>query len=267
MDQLDQHVELSGKLIFDALNSGATLPSIVDPLVSVDTDESKSRTLSFILNFCFHVAGATVDVDEVAFTNDADIAAVLEEIIARVNESDCASLLLGKDSKYKRLRRSFPLFFRSLAMAAMSLEKSDLIGSLVTWLIHMNESKVRSFRHVALIAASGVADGLHESLGLDANGASRASVEEQIGTIFQLTIHNRIKDVSPDIRVSALQRLRQWILGHPSKYCTNNYLIYLRFALYDKRPEMRLEALECIGAILCEIPSGLSKVSALLKMR
>ena len=266
-------VDVGGKYIFHALNSGANISSIVDPIVDASVGGDVSSSVASMVNFCLFVAGAAVDVEPSAFTPDADITAVLEEIVARVGESDCISILWAKDSKTKRLRKDFCSFFQSVVLASGSQNATELVSTLISWLVHMNESKVRSFRHVALVAAAGIVDGLNELLRVHStkqgtsrggNASSRALFQEQISSVLQHTLHNRIKDVSPEIRLVALQCLRRWIIAFPERYCTNSYLIYLRFALYDKRPEMRLEALESIGAILCEVPSGFSKSAALL---
>eukprot|EP00744_Colponema_vietnamica_P015322 GILI01021483.1.p1 GENE.GILI01021483.1~~GILI01021483.1.p1 ORF type:complete len:988 (-),score=128.72 GILI01021483.1:103-3066(-) len=268
---------LSGKLLFEALNSGATLASIVDPLIGRSQEGEYTESISAIINMCFKVAGIEFEADEAAFTSDADVNAVLEEVLARVGgDSACFSLLLSKDAKLKRLRKNFGEFFRCVAMSAQSFKLTEFIPTLVTWLVCMNGSKARSFRHVALIASCGIIDALHEQLAeIDsqrAQGSARsnkallapyAKLTDLLSDIFTQTVTSRIKDIAPEIRLIALQKLKVWFYTLPDRYCTSEYLVYVRFALCDKKPEMRIEALEIIAYIFCTVPGGPAKLQKL----
>ncbi|KAG5465457.1 hypothetical protein CUR178_00160 [Leishmania enriettii] len=261
----------------------SVVPSVTETILSVYRGGEKERALCTVLNVLAKASGvAEVELDVNALVDGVDIRPVLEELYARVPEDSEAYLLVNKDVKYKRFRRTFPEWCASLMLdgfASDVLLDETFLPVLSHWVIAMSESKSRSFRHTATVALlafvqalSGVAADLQSQLALlrtrkdiSLVQQKRDKVVEWRDHIFSQAIHQRLRDIAPDIRLAGFQALRQWILSFPDEFMTNKYLRYLGMPLHDKRPELRAEALDAILQALARVPDAYSRLHLFLQ--
>ncbi|KAG5490030.1 hypothetical protein JKF63_00149 [Porcisia hertigi] len=272
--------ESSLKCLVDGTSS---ISSVTDAILSVYRGGDKERALCTVLNVLAKASGvAEVELDTSALVDGVEIRPLLEELYARVPENSEAYLVVNKDTKYKYFRRTFPEWCVSLvqdAFASDVLLDAMFLPVLSQWIIAMSESKSRSFRHTATVtllafvqALSSVAVNLQNQLALlrtkkdiSAVQRKRDGVVEWRDHIFSQAIHQRLRDISPDIRLAGFQALRRWILELPDEFMTNKYLRYLGMPLHDKRPELRAEALDTILQALACVPDAYSRLHLFLQ--
>ena len=230
-----------------------------------------------VVNAVLRVAGAAGTVDEDILATE-DVPATLEEVLARENIATMSPMVAGKDPASRRLKKRLPQFFAHLVEVLLATEVEDgLLDAIHIWFSALNESKARSFRFVASLAMFGCMDGLigHINSTDSAVGSSQkkhvaekkarlAQLKKTSEAFFASSMHNRIKDVSPDIRLAALEKLSSWLTTHPQLYLDNIYLRYLRVGLNDTKAENRIEALEAVAHILAQVPNGFEKLAAFL---
>ncbi|KAK7199870.1 STAG domain containing protein [Novymonas esmeraldas] len=260
-----------------------TAVSVADAVLSVYRGGEKERAVCAILNVMAKASGvAEVELDGNALADGVEVRPLLEELYARVPEDSEAYLLVNKDAKYRRFRRAFPEWCAALvrdAFACDVLLDEPFLPALAQWVMAMSESKSRSFRHTATAALlafvhalSSVAADLQGQLALlrtkkdiAALQRKRDDVAEWRDHVFSQAIHQRLRDVAPDIRAAAFQALRRWILEFPEEFMTNKYLRYLGMPLHDKRPELRAEALDTILQALARVPDAYSRLHLFLQ--
>ncbi|TPP42278.1 STAG domain family protein [Leishmania donovani] len=261
----------------------SVVSSVTEAILSVYRSGAKERALCAVLNVLAKAAGvAEVELDASALVDGVEIGPLLEELYARVPEDSEAYLLVNKDVKYKRFRRTFPEWCASLmqdGFASDVLLDGTFLPILSQWIIAMSESKSRSFRHTATVALlafvqalSSVAANLQSQLSLLRSKKTisvvqrkRNKVVEWRDHVFSQAIHQRLRDIAPDIRLAGFQALRRWILEYPEEYMTNRYLRYLGMPLHDKRPELRAEALDTILQALAHVPDAYSRLHLFLQ--
>lgn len=250
-----------------ALISGASVASTADVILSLYRETNADAAMCAVVNAVCKASGVQqVEIDTDALRQEGNIVTTLEELFARVPADSAAYFLANKDPKYKRFRKTFPEFFERLVLVAYSSEvlfDNTFMSVILQWLIAMTESKARSFRHTSTVALLGVMQGLNDRVVFvkesiqtlkkrDAATAQKTldSLLGLLDHIFTTALHQRVKDVAPEIRLAVVQSLKQWCLLAPDIYVTNKYLRYFSVALYDKRPELRMEGLETIIQVL-----------------
>lgn len=261
----------------------SVVSGVTEAILSVYRGGDKERALCAVLNVLAKASGvAEVELDASALVDGVEIRPLLEELYAQVPEDSEAYLLVNKDAKYKRFRRTFPEWCASLmqdGFASDVLLDGTFLPILSQWIIAMSESKSRSFRHTATVvllafvqALSSVAANLQSQLSLlrtkktiIAVQRKRNKVVEWRDHVFSQAIHQRLRDIAPDIRLAGFQALRRWILEFPEEYMTNKYLRYLGMPLHDKRPELRAEALDTILQALAHVPDAYSRLHLFLQ--
>ncbi|KAG5463985.1 hypothetical protein LSCM1_00161 [Leishmania martiniquensis] len=272
--------ESSLQLLVDGKSA---VSSVTETILSVYRGGDKERALCTVLNVLAKASGvAEVELDVHALVDGVEIRPVLEELYARVPEDSEAYLLVNKDVKYRRFRRTFSEWCASLmqdGFASDVLLDETYLPVLSHWIIAMSESKSRSFRHTATVtllafvqALSSVAADLQSQLALlrtkkDISLVQRRrdKVVEWRDHIFSQAIHQRLRDIAPDIRLDGFQALRRWMLSFPDEFMTNKYLRYLGMPLHDKRPELRAEALDTILQVLARVPDAYSRLHLFLQ--
>jgi cohesin complex subunit SA-1/2 len=265
------------------LVDGAAPAEVTGTVLAVYRGGAKEQALCAILNVVAKASGvAEVELDANALVDGVEIRPLLEELYNRVPEDSEAYLLVNKDAKYRRFRRTFPEWCSTLvhdAFAADVVLDATFLPVLSQWLMAMSECKSRSFRHTATVtllafvyALSGVAADLQNQLALlrakkdvAAVQRKRDDVVEWRDHLFSQAVHQRLRDVAPDIRLSSFQALRRWILEFPDEFMTNKYLRYLGMPLHDKRPELRAEALDTILQALAHVPDAYSRMHLFLQ--
>ncbi|CAM43925.1 conserved hypothetical protein [Leishmania braziliensis MHOM/BR/75/M2904] len=265
------------------VNGTSVVLSATEAILSVYRGGDKERALCAILNVLAKASGvAEVELDASALVDGVEIRPLLEELYARVPEDSEAYLLVNKDAQYKRFRRTLPAWCALLiqdGFASDVLLDETFLPVLSHWIIAMSESKSRSFRHTATVALlafvqalSSVAADLQSQLALlrtkkeiSAVQRKRDKVVEWRDHIFSQAIHQRLRDIAPDIRLAGFQALRRWILEFPDEFMTNKYLRYLGMPLHDKRPELRAEALDTILQALARVPDAYSRLHLFLQ--
>lgn len=273
-----QEVVSSDNSVVDGLRSGAVIASIAAPIVAAHQNNGKTlEALAIVVNAVLRIAGAKGSVDEEILGTE-DVPTTLEEVLARENIQTMSPLVAGKDPASRRLKKRLPQFFAHLIEVLLATEVEDaLVDAIHTWFSALNESKARSFRYVASMAMFGCMDGFIAHItSTDAaiTSSQKKHVAEKKARLAQLkktseaffasSMHNRIKDVSSDIRLLALEKLSSWLSTHPQLYLDNIYLRYLRVGLNDKKAENRIEALEAVALILAQVPNGFEKLAAFL---
>ncbi|GET93225.1 hypothetical protein, conserved [Leishmania tarentolae] len=265
------------------VDSTSAVSSATEAILAVYRGGDKERALCAVLNVLAKASGVgEVELDANALVDGVEIGPLLEELYARVPEDSEAYLLVNKDAKYKRFRRAFSEWCVSLIQDGFSsdvLLDGTFLPILSQWIIAMSESKSRSFRHTATVALlafvqalSTVAANLQSQLSLlrtkktiSAVQGKRNKVVEWRDHMFSQAIHQRLRDIAPDIRLACFQALRRWILEFPEEYMTNKYLRYLGMPLHDKRPELRAEALDTILQALAHVPDAYSRLHLFLQ--
>lgn len=266
-----------------SLLEGAAPAAAADAVLTVYRSGDTAQALCAVLNVVAKASGvAEVELDANALVDGVEVRPLLEELYSRVPEDSEAYLLVNKDAKYRFFRRTFPEWCATLvhdAFASDILLDATFLPVLSQWLIAMSESKSRAFRHTATVALlavvqalSGIAADLQSQLALlrakkdiAAVQRRRDDVVEWRDHLFSQAVHQRLRDVAPDIRLAGFQALRGWILDFPDEFMTNKYLRYLGMPLHDKRPELRAEALDTILQALAHVPDAYSRMHLFLQ--
>ncbi|RNF18718.1 cohesin complex subunit SA-1/2 [Trypanosoma cruzi] len=265
-----------GESLYKALMEGASADHVVKDLVRIYSDGGKETVCCAILNLVGKASGAAqVELDGNALKDDADVTTLLEEMYARTQQNASAYPFVRKETKYRVFRTVYRRFFARLVefgYNANILLDGLLLSTLLRWLIAMSESKARCFRHtsiVALLALVGALNGLIRDLNhrLPSRGRGKkqqlSALQESIQTMVELrnhvisqAIHQRPRDVAPEIRLLVFEQLEKWILNYDEEFAENKYFRYFGMALYDKRPEIRAEALTMIQKCLVATPES-----------
>lgn len=265
--------------ILDAVLAGAqSATSVADDIIAAYRNGEKRSAVCAILNVIAKSCGVSeVELDGNVLVEGIEVAPLLEELYARVPEDSAAYLLVSKDPKHRHFRRAFPVLCTALIQTSFRCEMlldAEFLPVLCQWLIAMSETKSRSFRHTATIALlsimealSGVAAELQGQLTLLRAKKDIAAVQKKRDDvvmwrdhIFSQAIHQRLRDIAPDIRLAAFQSLKRCILVFPEEFMTNKYLRYLGMPLHDKRPELRAEALHTVLQALACGPDAYSRM-------
>ncbi|KPA80076.1 hypothetical protein ABB37_05085 [Leptomonas pyrrhocoris] len=266
-----------------ALVDGVAPAGAADTILAVYRGGDKERALCAVLNVLSKAAGvAEVELDTNALVDGVEIRPLLEELYSRVPENSEAYLVVNKDAKYRRFRRAFPEWCAALvhnSVASDILLDTTFLPVLSQWIIAMAESKSRAFRHTATVALlafvhalSSVAADLQSQLALLRAKKDIATVQRKRDDVvewrdhlFAQAVHQRLRDVAPDIRLAAFQALRRWIIAFPDEFMTNKYLRYLGMPLHDKRAELRAEALDTILQALAHVSDAYSRMHLFLQ--
>lgn len=268
--------------LLEALISGAAVSSTVETVLQKYREEDADGTLCAVINAVCKASGVQeVEVDPSTLRQEGNIVSTLEELFARVPQESAAYFLVNKDVKYKRFRKSFPSFFERLVVVAYAGEvlfDNTLLPTLLQWLLAMTESKARSFRHTSTVAILGIMEGLNDRVNFiketiqSLKKKEAAAAQKKLDNLMELqehiftsAMHQRVKDVAPEIRLAVLQTLKNLCLTTPDHYVTNKYLRYFSIALYDKKPELRAEGLEAIIQIMGNHPSSVPRMRDFLK--
>ncbi|KEG11391.1 cohesin complex subunit SA-1/2 [Trypanosoma grayi] len=265
-----------GESLFHALTEGASAEQVVVDLLRIYGDGSTDTVCCAVLNLVGKVSGvAQAELDASALKDDVDVTTLLEEMYARVPEDAAVYPLVRKDPKFRSFFTAYRRFFGrlvGLSYTANVLLDGVLLPTLLRWLIAMSESKARCFRHtstVALLSIVGALNGLIHDLNhrLPPKGRGRkqqvGALQESIHAIAEMrnhvisqAIHQRPRDVAPEIRLLVFEHLEDWILKYDDEFAENKYFRYFGMALYDKRPEIRAEALTMIRKALAATPES-----------
>ncbi|KAL7706496.1 STAG domain containing protein [Lotmaria passim] len=266
-----------------SLVDGAAPTGVADAILAVYRGGDKEQALCAILNVLSKASGVEeVELDANALVDGVEIRPLLEELYSRVPEDSEAYLLANKDAKYKRFRRALPEWCAALVrdgFAADVLLDPAFLPVLSQWVMAMSESKSRAFRHTATVALlafvyalSSIAADLQNQLALlrakkdiAVVQRRRDDVVEWRDHLFSQAVHQRLRDVAPDIRLAGFQALRRWILEFPDEFVTNKYLRYLGMPLHDKRPELRAEALDTILQTLARVSDAYTRMHLFLQ--
>lgn len=207
------------------------------------------------------VLNVELKLDDVS--ESVDMSAVLENLYSCVSSESLGYLLVNKDTQYKHFGQRFSELWKYFIKTSFSSEilfQDRMLPSLALWLVAMSESKCRSFRHTATVAVLWVIQSLNElvenlkarlTFVRDAN--EMASVKLNIDKtvqwrdhLFSQTVHQRLRDIAPEIRFAATQQLKKWVFTFPEEFMEKQYLRYFSMSLHDKRPNLRAEGLDMI---------------------
>ncbi|KAG8347240.1 cohesin complex subunit SA-1/2 [Trypanosoma vivax] len=193
---------------------------------------------------------------------------------ARVPDGVSGYLLVQRDTGHQKTRKGFRNFFIRLVECSYSanvLLDDTLFPTLLKWLLAMSESKARCFRHTSTFvllcivdALSGVVGALNSRLYSQRGDKKRAATQQRCiqamvdmrQNIVSHAVHQRARDVAPEIRLMVFTNLAQWILNYDDDFAENKYFRYFGMALSDKRPEIRTEALMMIHTTLSKTPDS-----------
>eukprot|EP00760_Papus_ankaliazontas_P017543 PhM_4_TR17310/c0_g1_i1/m.2028/K06671/STAG1_2, SCC3, IRR1; cohesin complex subunit SA-1/2 len=277
---LDTTSASSGKLLFSMLNSDASILSTADVLLR-QYGENPNAALASLLNLISNACGCAVDLEEWQIAEDK-VQQNLEEMFSRIPTDAEMYTLANKDTKLKKFRQNFAPFWRALIERSSATCLFEILEQLSTWLTAMSGSKARSFRHTATVAIysiisalSALSDSMHESLSTAAasppsqrgNKRSKSAANTELQgrldeiqatsrALFKSTFVERYRDVSLEIRVLSLKWFRDTLNEFPRIFLSSTeYVKPIAHSLFDKRPEVRLAALE----ILCDAYSSHSE--------
>ncbi|RNF03263.1 cohesin complex subunit SA-1/2 [Trypanosoma rangeli] len=265
-----------GESLYKALMEGASIDYVVNDLLRIYSEGGKESVCCAILNLVGKSSGAAqAELDTTALKEDVDVTTLLEEMYARVQQEADAYPFVRKESKYRIFRTAYRRFFAylvELGYNANILLDGLLLSTVLRWLIAMSESKARCFRHTALVALLsivGALNGLIRNLNhrLPSHGPGKkqqvSALQESIQMMVELrnhvisqAIHQRPRDVAPEIRLLVFEHLEKWIINYDEEFAENKYFRYFGMALYDKRPEIRAEALTMIQKSLVATPES-----------
>jgi cohesin complex subunit SA-1/2 len=80
-----------------------------------------------------------------------------------------------------------------------------------------------------------------------------------VDSIFQSVFMNRFRDIDPEIRLSVVQGIGNWMQLVPATFLTSGYLKYIAWAVSDKDAHVRLEAASTL-CTLYHIPSNATQL-------
>eukprot|EP00796_Vickermania_ingenoplastis_P005060 gene5060-3647_t len=253
--------------IFNAIcdsDSTLNLSVQVDRLIEEYQKGNTRAPLHAVVSTIAKACGATsVEIQTSDVDASADVVAVLENLYQCVPVDSSAYLLVNRDPKYKKFQRRFDDLWKLLIRSAFTADilfQDPIIPSHAHWLVTMSESKCRSFRHTSTVAVLSVIQALNElgeslktRLTFIHAAEEMTAVQKDLDQViqwrdhfFSQTVHSRVRDVAPEIRMSTIQHLKKWALEFPEEFMENKYLRYFGMPLHDKKPALRAEALDMI---------------------
>lgn len=239
--------------------------------------------LHFVVSTIAKCSGAhNVEIKPDDVSASADLTAVLENLYSCISSESMAYLLVNKDGQYKYFGQRFSELWKYFVKAAFSAEilfQDGMIPSLALWLVSMSESKCRSFRHTATVAVLEVIEALNEiAESLKARLTFVREPDEMVGVkqnldqiiqwkehLFSKTVHQRLRDIAPEIRLVATQQLKNWVCTFPEEYMDKQYLRYFSMSLYDKKPNIRVEGLAMIMQGLGRVEGAYERMKLFLE--
>jgi hypothetical protein len=264
------------------MSGGAGVHTAVDRVLALYQQDDASAIAAVVTAVAriAGVTGATFDGPQVG--DLSNVQPCLGEALERVPADLSTFVLVDKEPEHKKVKKAFPDFFELLmdgAYGAEVLFDDVFMATLVPWLSAMGESKARNFRHTANVALFAMVRSLARLIAKSEEATSAAKSRKDIADaqsrttkltkcqadVFAVSLHNRFKDVSAEIRLLAFQTLRALVLEHPAAHLNNRYLRYLVIAIYDKTAEIRIEALDLIVQALGTLKQHRSKMQDFLK--
>lgn len=232
-------------------------------------------TLVQVMTIASGTPNVEIKPDDVA--SGVDVSAVLENLYSYVLPESSAYLLANKEVKYKKFPQRFDdmwQFFIKSSLSADVLFEDSMLPSIALWLVSMSESKCRSFRHTSTAAAMSIIQGLNElhenlkaRLGFVREPEEMIRVKGNIEPIiewrdhlFSQVVHPRLRDVAIEIRLVCIQQLKRWMLEFSDEFMEKQYLRYFGMSFHEKRPQLRIEALEMILLSLGRVNGAFERI-------
>lgn len=280
-DKQSDGLALSSSLV-EGLCNGANVAAVVAQFINALQENAVAAVSGIVHTICIASGAKDVVIDDGSIADESGIATVLEEVFARLPVSEAAVyFLIHRDAKFKRFRKNFPAFFERLVVACYAagiLHDDAFLPMLTPWLAAMSESKSRGFRHTASLAMFAIIQGLNDravTLATSLQAASRReapAIQAKYDAImalqsqlFSVSLHQRVKDIAPEIRLLAVQSLKQYFLSAPDIYINNGFLRYLILAFHDKRAEIRIEALDFFVQALSTLNAHLPRMQDFIR--
>ncbi|RHW69935.1 STAG domain containing protein [Trypanosoma brucei equiperdum] len=270
--------------LFTALAGGVSPSRVASDVLRLYCEGNRQELCAAILNLVGKVSGVVDgELGAAAVEGNTDMNTLLDEMFAHVPENAPAYLFSQRDPKSQKLRIAYGQFFMRLVELSYSenlMFDQFLLPTVVAWLVAMSESKARCFRHTSTATLLYVVDALscviqtlngqvcadkRNKKHADAKQRVIQAVVEQRNQILTQTVHQRARDVAPEIRLLVFESLKGWILKFDEEFAENKYFRYFGMALYDKRPEIRAEALAMIQETLDSIPDSGSRMFLFLQ--
>nr|CCC93743.1 conserved hypothetical protein [Trypanosoma congolense IL3000] len=273
-----------GDSLFTTLVGGASPDCVATDILRIYAENNAAEVCCALLNLVGKASGVVHgELDPSALGDNVDMNALLEEMFARIPPNAPPYLYAQKDPKSEAIRTAFTQFFTRLVELSYNtgvMQDGFLIPNTVAWLVAMGESKARCFRHTSTAvllcvvdALSGVVQDCNRQLrSTKRSKKQEAAQESAIESIVELrnqilsqSIHQRARDVAPEIRLLVFEKLGGWMIKYDEEFAENKYFRYFGMALYDKKTEIRVAALGIIQRAIDTITDSGSRMFLFLQ--
>jgi hypothetical protein len=160
---------------------------------------------------------------------------------------------------------------------------SDLLDTWVAWLGYLTESRSRTLRLAAVVAALHTVDGLlavdralqEQAAMLQRSVARNRStletirlktddIQDLVKHLTQTVFSKRYRDVYAEVRAQCIEALGRWTRMAPSRFLDDRYLKYLGWMLFDKDAKVRYASLSAVSQ-LAQNPEWIAPMQAFLE--
>eukprot|EP00659_Diplonema_papillatum_P010926 gene10926-16797_t len=277
-----------GSNLMQLLKDGGSLQEEVERVVGVAAEDPCEATAG-LLNFLILSCGSSLGNVEGWQVQADDVKTILVEVSDRVPSTAVEKYpLLSKEKKWEKFKYNFANFWKLLVRSMErtgALYDSDSFEILMRWVSGLSCSKVRSFRHHAMVAAynmisalaklgatlvdlSGKLAAKEKGKGKKTRTAAEEEVDEKLDRVesllrlsFEATCFPRHRDILPDLRAISLQFQADWSIAFPKLFVADEYTKHIGWGLYDSHTEVRLHAIRALEEIY-RLPSTYAAMKA-----
>ncbi|KZT43430.1 hypothetical protein SISSUDRAFT_1040461 [Sistotremastrum suecicum HHB10207 ss-3] len=283
----DMTIKNDNALFNSILNPASALQTTVEDFLS-SFAQTPNHSLADLMNCVLRCCGCNDSVDQDQVVDYDGIVDALETFTEGMRNDDSPVYpLTSKLPAFKRFRKSMGEFLERLVKSAAEagvLHDSDLLPTILPWVVAMSSSALRNFRHTATSIALEIEtalcdvasavdqeveivqrqiDGERKKKG-KAAGAGRdkvleakrnevkerkAKIVEFIKEFFDSVFVHRYRDLDPSIRSDCVQALGQWFLKYSAYFLDGLNLRYIGWLLNDSVTTVRLAAVKALGAL------------------
>ncbi|KAF8513560.1 hypothetical protein BU17DRAFT_95252 [Hysterangium stoloniferum] len=285
----DSHISDDNALFNTILNPSAALQSTVEDYLDA-LSNTPDLALADLTNCILRACGCNDSVDSHEATDQDGVVDKLDTFTEGLKQANAPLYpLASKLPIFKKFRKQLSEFLHRLVASSAelgSLYTSDLLPTVLPWVVAMSSSQLRSLRHTATVVAMDLESALCEvaaevekevviiarqregekkragtskskGKGRDKEFENKAQEVRQrkttlkafIDDFFNGVFVHRYRDHDPGIRTECVQAMGVWFKSHPSQFLDGRYFHYVGWVLSDADTHVRLAAVKSLQAL------------------
>ncbi|KAF9431079.1 hypothetical protein BGZ94_009465 [Podila epigama] len=276
--------EESCELYSAVLDSQVALDTVISDWATL-YEESSSNAMLKLVNFLIRCCGCKHLVTAEEFEDDDNHVETLETVLEKYQTSttNFDYPIVSKAKAFKKFKKNLLEFYTRLFQKARRdmLFNGTFMETLLSWTISLSSTPFRPVRHTATAVVLSIVSLLAEIAAevqdeLNVTNRQLATSQKQkaaqtkikqlqknvadchrrkkdvltwINEIFESVFVLRCRDVDPLVRTDCITELGRWMEANHAHFITSTYLPYLGWALSDRAPAVRLEALKVLAKL------------------